>query len=103
MEPFYHLLIKNVLDGIFNSFKIADIHHCHFFRSVERGSGVCKTFFRNIVEIQFHSHIHVTMCIHFMLVSTVEYKKAELNNQMENTKEEEMVAKETKYLNDNSK
>ena len=43
------------------------------------------------------------MCIHFMLVSTVEYKKAELNNQMENTKEEEMVAKETKYLNDNSK
>ena len=48
-----------------------------------------KTFFRNIVEIQFHSHIHVTMCIHFMLVSTVEYKKAELNNQMKNTKEED--------------
>ena len=29
------------------------------------------------------------MCIHFMLVSTVEYKKAELNNQMKNTKEED--------------
>ena len=41
------------------------------------------------------------MCIHFMLVSTVEYKKAELNNQMENTKED--VVEETKYLNDNSK
>ena len=60
-----------------------------------------KTFFATSFEIQFHSHIHVTMCIHFMLVSTVEYKKAELNNQMENTKED--VVEETKYLNDNSK
>ena len=73
-----------------------------FFRSVERGSGACKNFFfATSFEIQFHSLIHVTMCIHFMLVSTVEYKKAELNNQMENTKED--VVEETKYLNDNSK
>lgn len=100
---FYHLLIKNVLDGIFNSFKIADIHHCHFFRSVERGSGACKNFFSQH-RLKFNFIVSYTWQCAFILClyRLLNIKKQNWTIKWK-TQKKKMVVEETKYLNDNSK
>ena len=99
----FHLLIKNVLDGIFNSFKIADIHHCHFFRSAERGSGACKNFFSQH-RLKFNFIVTYTWQCAFILClyRLLNIKKQNWTIKWK-TQKKKMAVEETKYLNDNSK